>query len=80
MKEINPDQEKKNRIIYSHPEFKLYYKTIVVKTIWYGMKIDIWTITEQKQEPGSKPTFNEQLIYNKATKNMQWRKENLLNK
>jgi len=54
------------------PDFKLYYKAVVIKTVWYygtGTKTDT-EINEQNTEIN--PHLYVQLIFDKGGKNIQW--------
>jgi hypothetical protein len=73
-------KDKRNSGEITMPDLKLYYRTIVIKTVWYwysDRQVDQWNRIEDAE---MNPNTYGHLIFDKGTKTIQWKKDSIFNK
>jgi hypothetical protein len=62
------------------PDLNLYYRAIVIKTVWYWFshrQVDQWNRIE---DPEMNPHTYGHLTFDKGVKTIQWKEESIFNK
>ena len=61
-------------------DFKLYYRTTVMKNVWFWHKNRDVAQWNRIEDPDLNPQTYEHLIFDKRAKTIQWKKESIFNK
>ena len=62
------------------PDFKLYYKVVVIKRVWYWHKNRHTNQWHVRKHPEINLCIYGQLVFNKGTRNTQWGNDRLFTK